>query len=51
MVAVTDPVVVGVTLRVVDPFADLVKDAEAEVVLDGAIERETVGVAVVVFEL
>lgn len=50
LVAVTDPVVVGVPLRVVEPLDDLVKDAEAEVVFDGAIERDTVGDAVAVFD-
>ena len=50
LVAVTDPVLVRVTLIVVDPLDDRVKDADAEVVFDGAIERETVGDAVVVFD-
>ena len=50
MVAVTDPVLVRVTLIVMDPLEDLVNDAEEDVVFDGAIERETVGDAVVVFD-
>jgi len=50
LVAVTEPVLVRVTLWVLDPLDDLVNEAEAEVVFDGAIERETVGDAVAVFE-
>lgn len=50
MVVVTEPVLVRVTLRVVELLDDLVKEAEEDVVFDGAIERETVGDAVVVFD-
>lgn len=50
MVEVTEPVAVGVTLTVCDPLDDRVKDADAEVVFDGAIERVRVGDAVCVFD-
>jgi gamma-glutamyl phosphate reductase len=50
LVEVTEPVVVRVFLKLSDPLDERVKDADEEVVLDGAIERVRVGDAVCVFE-
>jgi hypothetical protein len=50
LLTVIEPVLVRVLRIVSEPLDDLVNDAEAEVVFDGAIERDTVGDAVTVLD-